>query len=242
LPMMVKVEDGRKMDYPVAGIEVDCKFSARLGGWMLPREAYLKGHLCLVIWADEDYNRFEAGLVRAIPRSPRLAADAEDDLLGPENQDRKRTLTPWGESRIRWLYSSPKLPENLLLHIDAATRNRILTATSPGRRTRSGQAKINMLSRLVQRQLVNRGSVLTVGQQKDAPKRARDARKHKAHEAPGRRRGASGTRFGSRAELTPQRTALPQRAGPHVSQMGRGGATGAACLMPCPPARTSAGS
>jgi hypothetical protein len=172
-------DDGKEMDYRVGGIEVDCKFSARLGGWMLPREAYLHNHLCLVIWANEEHNRWEAGLVRATPRSTGLDPAADDDLLGAENQDRKRPLTPAGESRIRWLYPSPTLPENLLMHIPAETRERILSAAPANRRKPTGQAKINMLFRLVQHRLVNRGSVVTVAQQKDSPKRARDARKRK---------------------------------------------------------------
>lgn len=166
--------DGQEMDYEIAGVEVDCKFAARLGGWMLPREAYTREHLCLVIWASEEHSRWEAGLVRATPRSPGLAPDEDDDLLGAENQDRKRTLTPFGESRIRWLYDEPTLPENLLFHIDEATRTAIFDPDGTGRA--SGQAKINMLFRLVQQRLVNRASVLTVAQQKDSPKRARDAR------------------------------------------------------------------
>lgn len=167
--------DGERMDYSIAGIEVDCKFAARLGGWMLPREAYLHDHLCLVIWASEEANRWEAGLVRASRRSPRLSTAADDDLLGAENQDRKRPLTPAGESRIRWLYDTPVLPENLLLHIDPDSRERIFNPPS-SRLKPSGQAKVNMLFRVAQRRLVNRGSLVTVAQQLDSPKRARDAR------------------------------------------------------------------
>jgi len=163
-------EDGVAMDYRISGVEVDCKFAARLGGWMLPREAYTQAHLCLVIWASEESNRWEAGVVRA-----------KDDpvLLGAENQDRKRPLTPHGESTIRWLYASPSLPENLLFHIDDVTRDRIFDPTPERGREPSGQAKVNMLFELVQQRVVNRASVLTVAQQKDSMKRARDARKRK---------------------------------------------------------------
>src|SRR5205823_7346337 len=34
--------DGTSTDYRIAGIEVDCKFSRRFGGWEIPLEAY--GH------------------------------------------------------------------------------------------------------------------------------------------------------------------------------------------------------
>jgi restriction endonuclease NaeI len=161
--------DGEKMDYRIAGVDTDCKFSQRLGGWEIPPEAYEGRHLCLVVWANEDHNRWEVGLVRV----------ADDPLLlGPENRDSKRKLTPAGESTIRWLYDHPTLPENLLLHIDRETRERILEP-GPAARPTSGQRKINMLFRSVQERIVNRASVLTVAQQKDGLKRARDARLRK---------------------------------------------------------------
>jgi Restriction endonuclease NaeI len=160
-------EDGVRMDYRIAGVEVDCKFSQSLGGWMIPPEAYEQQHIVLLIWASEDANRWEAGLVRARD---------DDDFLGRENRDRKRPLTPVGESTVRWLYNRPALPENLLLHIDDETRARIFNPVPRRTRAPSGQEKINMLFRLVQRRIVNRAAVLTVAQQRDSPKRARDAR------------------------------------------------------------------
>lgn len=160
-------EDGLRMDYRISGVEVDCKFSQSLGGWMIPPEAYEEQHVVLLVWANEAANRWEAGLVRV----------RNDDLfLGRPNRDRKRPLTPIGESEVRWLYDRPSLPENLLLHIDAETRARIFDPVPGRKRQASGQEKINMLFRLVQRRIVNRASVLTVAQQRDSPKRARDAR------------------------------------------------------------------
>ncbi len=163
-------DDGAAMDYLIAGVETDCKFSQSLGGWEFPPEAYEFDHLCLVVWASDSESRWRAGLVR-------VANDPE--LLGPENRDRKRKLTPQGESRIRWLYEEPRLPENLLLHIRPETREKILGAAPPRRRKSTGQQRINMMFRLVQRRIVNRASVLTVGRQKDPLKRARDARKQR---------------------------------------------------------------
>jgi hypothetical protein len=126
--------------------------------------------VCLVVWASDDASRWEAGVIRVT-----------DDpwLLGPENRDRKRKLTPAGESTIRWLYSKPTLPENLLLHIPLLLREKIFNPDPSSPRRPSGQRKINMLFRLVQGRLVNRASVLTVAQQKDSLKRPRDARKAK---------------------------------------------------------------
>jgi Restriction endonuclease NaeI len=160
--------DGKKMDYLIEGVDTDCKFSQDLGGWEIPPEAYEGRHVCLVVWASEDHNRWEAGLVRVIN-------DAR--LLGPENRDGKRRLTPAGESTIRWLYSSPTLPENLLLHIEPRVRERILDPMPASGPRISGQGRVNMLFRLVQRRLVNRASLETVAQQKDGLKRARDARR-----------------------------------------------------------------
>lgn len=159
--------DGERMDYRIAGVEVDCKFSQSLGGWMIPPEAYDGQHVVLLVWASEIERRWEAGVVRV----------RNDDLfLGRQNRDGKRPLTPVGESAVRWLFDRPTLPENLLLHIDEATRERIFNPRGERGRQPSGQEKINMLFRLVQRRIVNRASVLTVAQQRDSPKRARDAR------------------------------------------------------------------
>jgi Restriction endonuclease NaeI len=159
--------DGVAMDYLIAGADVDCKFSQSLGGWEFPPEAYEGRHLCLVVWASEAAKRFEAGLVRVDGAAP--------GILGPMNRDKKRKLTPAGQSQIRWLYDMPALPENLLLHLPESVREEILNARSAGNR-RSGQARINTLFRRVQKRIVNRASVLTVGKQDDPLKRARDAR------------------------------------------------------------------
>jgi hypothetical protein len=126
-------EDGVAMDYRIADIDVDCKYSQSLGGWEFPPEAYEESHLCLVVWANEEAKRWEAGLIR-------VASEIEG-LLGPPNRDQKRKLTQQGESRIRWLYEMPTLPENLLLHLPEETRTEVLTATPERCRTPTGQSK-----------------------------------------------------------------------------------------------------
>lgn len=158
-------DDGLVMDYRIAGIEVDCKFSQSVGGWEIPPEAYEGGHLCLLVSGDDGTSQWHAGLVRA-----------ELSLLGRPNRDGKRKLLASGLGSVRWLYREAPLPENRLLHLDESTRERILHPDPSSHRAPSGQAKINMLFRLVQRQMVNRASVLTIAQQKDSLKRARDAR------------------------------------------------------------------
>lgn len=155
-------DDGEKMDYRIAGIDVDCKFSSSVGGWQIPREAL--GHVCLLLWADDDLCIWSAGLLRV----------TEGVLRARGNRDRKRGVSSEGQASIRWLWKQSSLPENLLLHLDDATRSQILALRGP----RNGQRRTDLLFRLVQSRLVSRTAVLTVGQQDDAPKRVRDSRKN----------------------------------------------------------------
>jgi hypothetical protein len=153
-------EDGRTMDYRIADAEVDCKFSQSPRGWQIPLEAV--GHLCLLLWADDDLGLCSGGLIRI-----------GDDVLRPGgNRDQKRTLNEQGLKQVRRLWHERPLPENLLLHLNARDRNEILSTTGK----RGGQRRIDELFRRVQRRPVSRTTVLTVGQQDDAPKRVRDAR------------------------------------------------------------------
>ena len=46
------LQEGLRMDYSVAGHEVDAKWSKNHGGWMIPREAI--GELCLCLTADDE--------------------------------------------------------------------------------------------------------------------------------------------------------------------------------------------
>lgn len=154
---------GQQMDFLVAGHEVDSKYSQTLGGWMIPTEAVRQ--LCLLLWADDAESTFSVGLIR--PAS---------ELLGQPNKDHKRQLNPSGRSRIHWLLHRAPLPENLLLHLSAEVRSRVLSRGS------SGQARITELFRMVPNRIVRREVVIAVGQQDDAPKRVRDARKRLAPE------------------------------------------------------------
>jgi restriction endonuclease NaeI len=155
-------EDGDSMDYRLAGVEVDCKFSQAVGGWMLPPESL--GHICLLLSANDDEAIWHAGLVRVV-----------DEHLTAGNRDAKRTLSAIGESRVLWLYDNHALPPNLLLQLDEDARERIFTART-GNRPSSGQARLKELFRVVQGQIVRRAVVLTVAMQDDSMKRARDCR------------------------------------------------------------------
>ena len=153
------LERGRRMDYLVAGEEVDAKWSMRSGGWMIPTEAV--GEMCLCLTADDTRSTFSVGMVRA----------DEENLRRTANQDRKRQFNDDGMRAMVWLVNPGKLAENLLLHLSEEERSAIL---DPGL---SGQRRVNQLFRRVLGRVVRREVVLTVAQQDDGPKRVRDARR-----------------------------------------------------------------
>ena len=53
LARSLRLADGTALDYTIAGTDVDCKFSHRLGGWMIPPEAD-RQLMLLVQASDED--------------------------------------------------------------------------------------------------------------------------------------------------------------------------------------------
>ncbi|NLU61371.1 restriction endonuclease [Rhodococcus sp. HNM0563] len=157
-------EDGDATDYRIAGIEVDCKYSMRSGGWTLPPEVI--GHVALLITADDSKAAWRAGIVRV---------ETEHLNVG-RNRDQKGTLSAAGRNRIRWLWPAHgRLAPNLFLNLDAGTRDRIFSARAPWG-SHHGQARTNELFRSVQGQIIRRAEVATVAQQDDSMKRARGAR------------------------------------------------------------------
>ncbi|MFF4306415.1 NaeI family type II restriction endonuclease [Streptomyces sp. NPDC001601] len=146
--------DGDAMDYQIVGIDVDCKYSQQFGGWMIPPEAV--GHLCLLAWADDYRSRWSIGLVRI----------RAEWLNTGNNRDLKLTIKAAHRDKIHWLWRDEPLPENVLLHMDAADRSVVLAAGS-------GQQRLNELFRRVQRRRIGRNVVRTVAQQKDYMKRVR---------------------------------------------------------------------
>jgi hypothetical protein len=149
--------DGDATDYRIAGIEVDCKFSQRLGGWEIGPE--IVGHLCLVVWASDSASQWQAGLVRATPTVLRERG----------NRDGKRRLTPEGLASVVWLWGQAnELAANLLLHLDAETREAIMTATGRWGQA-SAQARLLELCRRVQGVILRRAVVETVGWGTDDP-------------------------------------------------------------------------
>ncbi|MEU5916168.1 NaeI family type II restriction endonuclease [Streptomyces sp. NPDC047141] len=149
-----KFSDGTDMDYQIADIEVDCKYSQQFGGWMIPPEAL--GHLCLLVWADDYKSRWSAGLLRI----------EEPWLNAGNNRDKKLTIKAEHRNRILWLWHQQDLPENALLHMNADDRAAVFAAGS-------GQARLNELFLRLQQRRISRNVVRTVAQQKDYMKRVR---------------------------------------------------------------------
>lgn len=172
------IRAGRDLDWRIRGIDVDCKFSKDLGGWEIPMEMYLcaehgdrsgnADHPAIVVWMDDDTSTWAVGIVRITDERLRFRRQGGDRAY---NRDNKRAIADATIPDIYWLWSGLQkdLPTNLLLHLDPAVRSRILIG-------RSGQARVNNLFQEVTGRLVGRQTVLTVAQQEDAPKRARDAR------------------------------------------------------------------
>jgi hypothetical protein len=148
-------DDGRAMDFAIRGIDVDCKFSQRLGEWMIPPEAM--EHIILGLWADDAAGRWSLGLIRAT-----------SDVLTTSggNRDRKRWLSAAGRATVEWLYRDRPLPENALLRIPSSDVERILAFEH-------GTKRIDMLFRVAQRRRISRAVVATVARQEDYMKRVR---------------------------------------------------------------------
>ena len=172
------LDDGAVLDWSIEGREVDCKFSKDFGGWEIPMQMYrcedhgdrqgTADHLALLLWMTDDESQWAAGVVQIRDDLLRFRTDGSGRRY---NQDNKRRLNDDGIESIRWLWGGLQgdLPENLLLHLSEDKRRVIL---SP----RSGQQRVNALFREVQGRIVTRTPVLTVAQQDDSLKRARDAR------------------------------------------------------------------
>ena len=146
--------DGDKLDFQIAGAEVDCKYSQREGGWMIPLEAH--GEICMVLWASDDESRWKMGVVRALPTL----------LSGGRNRDSKTTLNDAGREAVCWIFPHGRLAENTLLLLPEDISSQIMAG-------RSGAERIRRLCRLVQRRIIRREIVATVAQQVDYMKRLR---------------------------------------------------------------------
>lgn len=149
--------DGAKMDYSINGVDVDCKFSQSMNGWMIPPEA--EGYLLLVVWASDREAKWCAGLVRAEAGCL--------NMKGKGNRDGKRSLNIFGRRQIRWLFKDAQLKENLLVNLPQDDLSAIFSST------KSGQARLNELFRRSLGRVVTRNVVATVAMQDDYMKRVR---------------------------------------------------------------------
>ena len=147
--------DGNILDFSVEGIEVDCKFSKELGGWMIPDEA--RDHICLLLWADDQTSRWSLGVVRTTANCLNTGTD----------RDKKATLNGAGRDLIQWLHDHAEMPTNILLQLDRLIIDRIMSLDS-------GQERINELFRKTLGHRVSRQAVATVARQEDYMKRIRD--------------------------------------------------------------------
>ena len=154
LARSLRLADGAALDYTIAGADVDCKFSTRMGGWMIPPEA--DGQLMLLVQASDEDGTWSAGLVRAV-----------EEYLGPAGRRHgKRALNERGRAAVRWLHARAPLQENVLIRLPEADVAAIFAAGS-------GQQRVNELFRRAQRMRVSRTVVATVAMQDDYMKRVR---------------------------------------------------------------------
>ncbi len=154
LARALRLADGTTLDYTIAGAEVDCKFSHRLGGWMIPPEA--DGKLLLLVQASDEDGTWSAGLLRATGENLRPAG----------NRDGKRALGERGRAAVRWLHARAPLQKNALIRLPPTDVAAIFASAS-------GQQRVNELFRRAQRMRVSRTVVATVAMQDDYMKRVR---------------------------------------------------------------------
>ncbi|MFF9512174.1 NaeI family type II restriction endonuclease [Streptomyces sp. NPDC014724] len=147
-------EDGHAMDFSIAGVDVDCRFSLTFGGWMLPHGTL--GHICLLVWADDYLSRWSVGLLRV----------KQEWLNTGRNRDLRAMLKAGHRDKILWLWRDAMLSENILLHMPDTDREAVFG-------NRSGQGRLNELFRRAQGRRIGRNAVRTVVQQKDYMKRIR---------------------------------------------------------------------
>ncbi|MCC7086880.1 MAG: NaeI family type II restriction endonuclease [Pirellulales bacterium] len=147
-------EDGVAMDYRIDGIEVDCKYSQSIGGWMIPPESI--GHLCLLISADDEQSIWSLGVARI----------KEGILSGGGNRDAKRSITALGRNRITWIFRDAALLPNILLQLPRQVVDKIMALSN-------GQQRIDEIFRVAQKMRISRGVISTLGQQVDFMKRMR---------------------------------------------------------------------
>ncbi|TDD59351.1 restriction endonuclease [Kribbella antibiotica] len=146
---------GDPLDYKVRGHDVDCKYSQRNGGWMLPPECF--GQLLLVATADDARGVWSLGVVRA----------SDENRNKGQNRDAKASLSMRGRAQIAWLHIEASLPPNILLGLDPITVEAVLAP-------KSGQKRVTELLQRVTNLRIGRNTIATLAQQDDYMARLRD--------------------------------------------------------------------
>lgn len=147
-------DDGDILDFKIAGEEIDCKYSFREGGWMLPPESW--GHLVMVSTANDAESICSLGVVRVRDEYLRVGL----------NRDGKSGLNAVGRTAITWLFRKTTFPPNVLLKLPQVTVDRIFAQAS-------GQTRLDELFRQAQGMRIHRNTIATVAQQQDFMKRVR---------------------------------------------------------------------
>jgi Restriction endonuclease NaeI len=147
------------LDTVVAGHPLDIKWSATQG-WMIPTEAV--GQLCLLVGTRrQGGEEFDVGLMRCTP----------DVLSAGSNKDKKRSLSAYGRSKIRWLINGGMLEPNFLATLPSDIVAKVLNE-------KTGQARLRRLFlELPPGTPVPRLAAATLGQQYDPMRRLRADRK-----------------------------------------------------------------
>ena len=150
------IDDGQQhhLDYRIANVDVDCKFSMRKAGWMIPVEA--ENEIIIGLHASDEDSCFSVCVERMLV----------EKLSKGGNRDRKRTLTKAARQEIQWIFDDAELPVNRLLHLPDEDREAIFAQ-------RSGQKRVNELFRRALGLVINREDIATVAQQSDYMKRIR---------------------------------------------------------------------
>ncbi|MCC7128520.1 MAG: restriction endonuclease [Microbacteriaceae bacterium] len=146
--------DGVVLDFEIAGEEIDCKYSFREGGWMLPPESW--GRLVLVATASDSESHWSLGVVRVL----------EQYLRDGRNRDGKSGLNEQGRQAITWLFRHVSFPPNVLLKLSSEDVDEIFSKSS-------GQTRLNELFRRAEGMRIHRNAIATVAQQQDFMKRVR---------------------------------------------------------------------
>ncbi len=136
--------NGEHLDWRIAGIDIDCKFSKDLGGWEIPMEMYLcvdhggrqgkADHPALLTWFDDTTNQWAAGLVTVTDDRLWWRSDKTTGaLIRGYNRDNKRRLADTSAGIVFWLWGrSPGRP----------------AAQSPTQ-SRHGRARTHLVTELV---------------------------------------------------------------------------------------------